>query len=315
MAGLNDNQLIVEAKRQIDFSLKTALLQPTVEWVDPLVMRTTSSTYANLYPMSAGLSRLREWRGERVYENFRRSMLLIANRTFEKSIAVAVNDMLDDQLGGYDFVVAEIARQAKLWPQDLVVAAIQAGESALCFDGQSFFNASHPTDFGNTASSVTYSNIIAAKPLQSGGAPQYANVAAAIGQMRGIVGRDGRPLGFGTSGKIALIVPPALEMTARQVCGNTLINGGETNYLFGIAQVIVAPDLQADPTTWYIADIGSAVKPLIFQMRQDPQSSLTAMVNPNDPNVFEKDEYRWGVKARGAAGYGMPFLMAKVKAV
>jgi phage major head subunit gpT-like protein len=50
--------------------------------------------------------------------------------------------------------------QAALWPGDLVAAVMQAGAAAgsLCYDGQPFFNASHPVNMDDS-SLGTYSNL------------------------------------------------------------------------------------------------------------------------------------------------------------
>jgi phage major head subunit gpT-like protein len=53
---------------------------------------------------------------------------------------------------------------------------------------------------------------------------------------------------------------------------------------------------------WYLVDDTRVIRPLIFQDRLAPQ--ITALTNLSDPNVFNLDEFRWGVKRRCAAGFG-----------
>ncbi len=53
---------------------------------------------------------------------------------------------------------------------------------------------------------------------------------------------------------------------------------------------------------WALLDTKQVIKPLIFQERTAPE--FNALVNPNDENVFMRDEYLYGVRARGAAGFG-----------
>lgn len=54
-------------------------------------------------------------------------------------------------------------------------------------------------------------------------------------------------------------------------------------------------------TPWFLLDCSRPLKPYIFQERQKP--NFAAMTLPNDEAVFMRKEFRYGVDARGAAGY------------
>jgi phage major head subunit gpT-like protein len=53
---------------------------------------------------------------------------------------------------------------------------------------------------------------------------------------------------------------------------------------------------------WYLIDNTRVIKPIIFQDRQAPQ--FAAKTSLTDDNVFDRDEFVWGAKRRGAAGFG-----------
>lgn len=53
---------------------------------------------------------------------------------------------------------------------------------------------------------------------------------------------------------------------------------------------------------WYLIDTTRVIKPLIFQDRQPAQ--IVAKTSLTDDNVFNRDEFVWGVKRRCAAGFG-----------
>jgi len=55
-------------------------------------------------------------------------------------------------------------------------------------------------------------------------------------------------------------------------------------------------------TPWFLLDVNRPLKPLIFQKRRDYM--LKAMTDEKDEGVFMRDEYRYGVDARGNVGYG-----------
>lgn len=56
-------------------------------------------------------------------------------------------------------------------------------------------------------------------------------------------------------------------------------------------------------TAWYLMDTSKPIKPLIYQKRKDYQ--FVALDNPEDPNVFFKDEFIYGADGRGNVGYGL----------
>jgi phage major head subunit gpT-like protein len=54
---------------------------------------------------------------------------------------------------------------------------------------------------------------------------------------------------------------------------------------------------------WYLMVVDRPVKPLIFQKRKD--YTFAALVKDTDPNVFERNEFRYGVDARVNVGFGL----------
>lgn len=56
-------------------------------------------------------------------------------------------------------------------------------------------------------------------------------------------------------------------------------------------------------TPWFLLDCGRAVKPLIYQERIPYK--LTALDKDNDRDVFFRDSYIYGVRARSNAGFGL----------
>lgn len=54
---------------------------------------------------------------------------------------------------------------------------------------------------------------------------------------------------------------------------------------------------------WVLMNTRKALKPLIWQLRQAP-NKLVRMDDDKDTNVFMRDQYLYGTKGRGNAGYG-----------
>ena len=73
--------------------------------------------------------------------------------------------------------------------------------------------------------------------------------------------------------------------------------------------LLVVPRLASIPGVWFAMDTTRPIKPMLFQLREAP--TFDYLMKSDDPNVFMKDEYIAGVKARGAAGYGPWWLISK----
>lgn len=54
-------------------------------------------------------------------------------------------------------------------------------------------------------------------------------------------------------------------------------------------------------TAWYLLDVSRAIKPIIYQERIKPD--LQAMTDREDEEVFMRDVYRYGVRARSNVGF------------
>lgn len=55
-------------------------------------------------------------------------------------------------------------------------------------------------------------------------------------------------------------------------------------------------------TGWYMLDTSRALKPIIFQERKKP--NFVAKTSETDDNVFDRNEYVYGVDSRSNVGYG-----------
>lgn len=62
-------------------------------------------------------------------------------------------------------------------------------------------------------------------------------------------------------------------------------------------------NLQAGASApWFLLDTNRALKPLIFQQRKKPE--FVAKDNPDDDNVFDRAEFKYGVDSRCNVGFG-----------
>lgn len=111
---------------------------------DRVAMTVRSTTFESRYGWLKKLTGMREWFGPRVVDNISESTYAIANRHFEKTVAVDRNDIEDDNLGQYAAMFAEVGETTAALPEQLVWNLLKDGFTTNCWDGQFFFDTDHP---------------------------------------------------------------------------------------------------------------------------------------------------------------------------
>ena len=261
-----------------------------------IASRMTSSTAREDHRWFSRWPKMRKWESERRISALAAHGYNVLNEKFETTIAVNRDNLEDDILGIYQAQANQAGVSAREWPDILVYSALEDGEESLCHDGEPFFDNAHPLDNGNT-----FDNLLAGVTLQ---ADSLANAQASLGKARTMLmtmpDEEGEPMGLMAN---LLVVPPALEDTAKILSMSDRLGGDDPNPYKGI-EVHVSPRLKS-ATKWYVMDAKGSLKPLIFQERSAPEfDSLTNAAATE--RVFLRDEYLYGVRARGAAAYGLP---------
>ena len=281
-------------------------------WWQKIAMMFPSSTETELYGWMGKIPTLRQWTGSRELQNPHTRSYSLTNLPFELTLSVDKWKLQDDTYGLYSPMVEMMGWQAAKWPDYEVIKLLTTG--GLCADGGQFWATTHPVNYYDSTLSV-YSNYSA-----SGLALTTAHYQTVRSTMAAYKGEDGKPLGVMPN---VLVVPPALEQIARTIVEASFIgmaavgpesttSGTTENVLKGTAQVLVIPELAGNDTTWYLLDTTRPIKPFMWQQRQAP--NFVYRVNEQDPAVFERHEYVYGVDARGVAGFAHPWLAYKAVA-
>lgn len=268
----------------------------------------SSETHAFL----ASIPRMREWLGDKTIQNAGAYGFNVVNKDFELTLEVDRNKIEDDSLGVYNPIVDQMGVSARKLYDDLLVDELRNGHARLCYDGQYLFDTDHPISKLDPSISGTQANYAA-----SGVALTLDNYVAKRAVMMAFKGDNNKELGIVPD---TLIVPPQLENTARLIVeAENVINttgatpgagaANQTNVMRGTAKVIVIPELAADATTWYLADMSKPMRPFVKQVRR--AASFVALDDPRAPNVFWRKQFVFGAEARGNIGRGLWFLISK----
>lgn len=272
----------------------------------------SSASSANLYPSVVDAAAVREWVGERVVNPLVLEGASVTNQKWELTYSIQRDALDDDQSGAVAMLMSRVRSGGGKFARhkDKLVFNVLKNNST-CLDGLALFHDSHLVNPKDAAAGTFDNNI-------TGTALTAVNAAAVRSSMMELKGPDGDPI---NEDPRILIVPPALELTARKISeADEIVFSGsanESNVFKGRYTVIVVPQLATAfsglDATWYLADVSDAEdRGLIMQEREAVE--ITAKFALDDPQVFARDEYEWGARARYTAAGGNPKKIFKATA-
>jgi len=272
--------------RLLTSGLRTEFMKgvKTVKTVyDQLTTEIPSTKSEEIYDWLGSTPRLREWKDERQAKAILEHGFTLKNKDYEATISVNKNALDDDQYGQIKIRVNGMGVSAKKGYDEFFVTALEAGTTTLGYDGQYFFDTDHSEGASGTQANYATSTALS-----------VANAKVVISAMMMFKDDVGGLVGINPT---HIMVPPALEWTAREIFDPK--GTGDTNAntsLKGRLEIIVNPYLTLT-TTWYVFDLSWPVKPLIFQNRK----ALT--FDTEDGAEFDRKEIKYGIDARFAFGY------------
>lgn len=270
------------------------------------VLNIDSQTSIEEYNWLNAFPRLREWIGERKVADFKAEEHQIKNRSYEATIGVKREHIMDEQFGLYEPQIQSLANEYGRKVRRHLSALLQAGLSGTIqvdddparsitgYDGQNFFSASHPR---------SKEGLSAQSNITDGGSDPLApaTLDEALEVMETRESENGDILGLSPN---LLVAGPASRGAIADRFDVERLSDGSTNRFFNFFdRVVIEPYLGRNDENIYLFDTSFALKPFIFQDRMSPE--LTAKTDPEDDNVFMKNEYLYGVYARYGMGFGL----------
>jgi phage major head subunit gpT-like protein len=243
---------------------------------------------------------MREWLGERVFNELRAATFEIVNKHWESSLHIQKTDLADARLLKYVTPIESLAAEASYHPDELTFSLFAAGESALCYDGQFFFDTDH--SFGSSGSQsndLTYAAATGTTPTTAEFRAAYNAAYAAMLAFKGDNGKSFfRPVQGSQMIAPIVFVSPTLYPIAQEALINTRNDAnGNPVLILGSPEVIPISYL-TDATKFYVVNTNSALKPFIFQQRE-PLSRQT-----KGADDLETKSVKFMTEARYNAGYG-----------
>jgi len=280
-------------------------------WVNKIGMLFQSNQDSETYKFLGMIPMLREWIGGRQAKGFTENGITIANKTFEATLEVLVDEIRRDKTGQVMVRVRELATRAVQHWASLVTALIIAGEAGVCYDGQTFFDTDH-----SEGSSGTQSNDLAIdvsdSPITSGlqgtylvpGAEVMSYVFSQLLQaILGFKDNQGQPLNDGAN-SFLFMVPPSYMAAASSALADKVFGGGKNNSLLSLGfnlELVINPRLTWTTKVACFRTDGD-VKPIILQ--EETPIKMDAIAEGSETE-FKENKHLYGVTARRNVGYGM----------
>lgn len=136
-----------------------------------------SSSSSNTYGWLGQFPKLKEWVGNRVFQDIAEHEYTVANKLYEATVSIPLTAIEDDELGVYKPLYLEMGYAAAVHPDELVFGLLAKGHETLCSDGHTFFDTEHIVyaNEDGTGESVQVSNNLS--PVVSGGGAKNAATA------------------------------------------------------------------------------------------------------------------------------------------
>jgi len=241
------------------------------------------------------VSGVREWFGDRVFNQLRAGRFTIDNREWEWSHAVQRADIEDDTMGLYDSLFADGGAEFMHHPDELLISdCLIAGTAIECFDGQYFYDTDH-----SWGDSGTQSNLLTASAVDPDN-PTLAEMRTALTAARVAMLRYKSDKGklfmrnaLEDMQGLQVIVPP--EMT--QTIGDALIpvTIGTTPTKPVNPPSVMSLGQLTDKRSFYYNYLGGNLKPFIFQKRRPVSMQMKGMDDREFKDVKFMADARYAV--------------------
>lgn len=286
--------------------MTSRMAAPPEQWRDYAV-EVPSAGKSTLHAWFLNQARVRQWVGPRHYNNLSMKSWEVFNKDYELSYQFHRNQLDDDLDGLVNDAAMDAKNSGAKWAKfedELVATALEAGTSALCWDGQYFFDTDHPIDPDSVSTSNTFDNDRAL-------ALNHANYGTVLQAFKDFRSVDNYPVG--DAGSYVLMVPTALELTARSILNDQYITpatafilatttGASPNPFVGSARLVVNRYL-TDTTRWYLFASDGILKPLMLQRRTGIETFET---DESSEIYYNEGIYRFGSNARLNVSYALP---------
>lgn len=272
-------------------------------WINDVAMRMSSDQATETYAWLGSSPAMREFIEGRSPAELSENSFQINNKDYEGSIKIETKDMRRDKTGQIQIRVNQLSDRANDHPAKLLSTLIINGESALCYDGQFYFDTDHSEgDSGTQSNDITVDVTTTTAPTA---AEMSTAIVAAIQQMFTFKDDRGEPMNQAAAA-FTVMVPPVLMGVALEAVSALLGEGGKSGTLaaslssYFKVRVVVNPRLTWT-TKFAVFRTDEAAKPFIVQEEGLPD--ILALGEGSEYEQINKQQL-FGIDWSGNVGYG-----------
>lgn len=277
-------------------------------WV-PLVSNLFQSDQeAETYKWLGQSPAMREWIGGREARGFRENGITIANKHFEATLEVLVDEIRRDKTGQVMVRVRELAQRTNAHWAKLLSTLIEAGEAAVCYDGQFFFDTDHAEGDSGAQSNDITSDIATTTAPTAG--EMSGSILLATQQILGLKDDRGEPMNENAREFLVMVPVPymaaaaaalgssVIVQNATAVASNTIMAMGTLGGF--VYRLAVNPRLTWT-TKFAVFRADSPIRALIRQ--EETPVALNAIAEGSEEE-FKNQRHLYGVDTWRNAGFG-----------
>jgi phage major head subunit gpT-like protein len=272
-------------------------------WIDPISMQFQSNQESESYKWLGMSPMMREWVGGRQAKGFRENGVIIANKKFEATLEIPVDWIRRDKTGQIMVRVNDLARRANAHWASLLSALIIAGEAAVCYDGEYYFDTDHVEgDSGTQSNDISYDAVSTTAPTA---AEMQTAILNSIQAIYGFKDDQGQPLNEDASSFLVMVPVPFLQ-AAGQALGAQVISSTSnlitaTGNLGGFSVNLAVNPRLSWTTKFATFRTDGDVSAFI---RQEEEPISVAAIAEGSELEFTDDVHQYGIKAMRNVGYG-----------
>jgi phage major head subunit gpT-like protein len=250
---------------------------------------------------------MREWIGSRHAKGFRENGLTIVNKTYEGTLEVLVDEIRRDKTGQVMVRVRELAQRTNAHWASLLSTLLIAGESALCYDGQAFFDTDHSEgDSGTLSNDISVDITTTTAPT---GGEMETGILKTIETIMGFKDDQGEPMNENARAFTVMVPVPFMSAAAAAIGSEIIVDAStsRTNRILtmgslGGFQISLAINPRLTWTTKFATfRTDCETRALI---RQEEEGVTVSAIAEGSELEFNEQRHRYGVKAIRNVGYG-----------
>lgn len=302
ITGLTSRAIIGEFYKRLE-------QDPGPSWLPLISMKMESDQDSETYKWLGQVPAMREWIGGRHAKGFYENSYTIANKKYEATLEVLLEDWRRDKTGQVMIRIAELAQRANAHPASLLSSLIISGESTTCYDGQFFFDDDHVEGNNTTSQSNDLSIDISALPASVHGSttsPSAEEMSLVIMQcvqaIKGFKDNENQPMNENAN-SFLVMVPMSLYSIALTAVNANSLGSNATNVLtnsgFNLQVAANARLTWTEQIAVFRTD--GSVRPFIVQ--EEVPLTISAIAEGSELE-FKEDMHQYGVMTSMNVGYG-----------